>query len=48
MINNPVIWNHIVLAQGAVTTTDDALGLGGLCDAFVLWDLAEHLMVQCN
>ena len=47
MVNNPVVWNHIVLAQGAVTTADDASGLGGVC-TFGLSHLAVHLMVQCN
>lgn len=28
MINNPVVWNHIILTQGAVSTKDDALGVG--------------------
>lgn len=35
LMNNPAIWKLIVLAQGAVTTTDSALGHGGVCAALL-------------
>lgn len=47
-MNNPVIWKHIVLAQGAVTTTDGALGHGGVCCALLhpwIYQFTARLLV---
>lgn len=35
MINNPVVWNHTLVTQGAATTWDGAFGVEGVWDALM-------------